>query len=298
PFSIEVGAVTNEKQELLQSQASPRIILVGGSNLNFGIDSAEIERRTGYHPVNMGLNVGDGLAFMLKNVKPWLRRNDIVIVSPEYEHYGDFFNGKGDFLYAEVEHRPSMIRAFTFANYLEVLDKGHIIAGNILRYTVQRKGDAMRQYLATSDSPYRRDAFNRYGDIIVRAHQISLLRNIGIQTGPANVRVTEEKILRAVNELNQFNDECERIGVRVFYSFPPVPQELFEKHGAVIRQIAAELQRRLQFQILDTPEEMTFSIDDFYDGVYHLTAKGSQERTTRLINKLAEKGVNSAQGTD
>ena len=297
PFDIEVGAVTNDKLRLLQEQASPRIVLVGGSNLNFGIDSAEIERRTGFHPVNMGLNVGDGLAFMLKNVKPWLRQGDVVVISPEYEHFGNFFNGKGDFLYAEVEHSPSMIRAFTVANYLEVLDKGFIIAGNILRYTVQRRGDLMRQQLAYVDNPYRRDAFNQYGDLRAQTRPISLLKQIGIKTGPAAAQVSQENIARAINSLNDFNDDCKRIGVRVFYSFPPVPPELFEKHAAVIQEIAAELRSRLQFPILDTPEEMSFPIEKFYDGVYHLTAEGSKERTNQLINELEDKGIRLTQGS-
>jgi hypothetical protein len=298
PFSIEVGAATNDKQELLERQSSPRIILVGGSNLNFGIDSAEIERLTGYHPVNMGLNVGDGLAFMLKNVTPWLRRGDVVVISPEYEHYGDFFNGKGDFLYAEVEHRPSMIKSFTAGNYLEVLDKGYIIAGSILRYTVQRRGELIKQQLADKDSPYRRDAFNQYGDLARHTHQISWLQKTTNFIGPADVQVTPEKITRAINRLNEFNDECRKKGVRVFYSFPPVPQELFERHGPIIQEIAADLQRRLRFTILDTPAAMTFPLDNFYDSVYHLTGDGSTKRTNQLIKELMENGINPAQGSD
>lgn len=295
PFDIEVGAATNEKQQLLEQQSSARIILVGGSNLNFGIVSSEIERRTGYHPVNMGLNVGDGLAFMLKNVSPWLKRGDVVVVSPEYEHFGDFFNGKGEFLYAEVEHRPSMIKAFTLGNYLEVLDKGHIIAGSILRYTVQRRGNTVRQMLANQDNPYRRDAFNQYGDLAGRTHQISWLKKDTF-IGTADLHITPEKIKRAINRLNEFKDECQQQGVQVFYSFPPIPQEILERHGPVIREVATELQRRLQFTILNTPEELTFPLENFFDGVYHLTAEGSEQRTNQLIDKLLEKGVKLAQG--
>ncbi len=295
PFDIEVGAATNEKQELLEKQASPRIILVGGSNLNFGIDSAEIERRTGYHPVNMGLNVGDGLAFMLKNVMPWLRRGDVVVISPEYEHFGDFFNGKGDFLYAEVEHRPSMIRSFTFANYLETLDKGYIIGGSILRYTINRRGDVIKQALAVKDNPYRRDAFNQYGDLAGQTHEISWIKKTTDMIGPADVEVTPEKISRAIKSLNEFNAECQKRGVRVFYSFPPVPRELFARHGQVIQEIAANVHSRIQFPVLDTPQEMTFPIENFFDGVYHLTSEGSRKRTDKLITELMAIGINNTQ---
>jgi hypothetical protein len=291
PFDIEVGAVTNDKQELLAKQVSPRIILVGGSNLNFGIDSREIEQRTGYHPVNVGLNVGDGLAFMLKNVTPWLRRGDVVVISPEYEHFGDFFNGKGDFLYAEVEHRPSMIRSFTLANYLEIVDKGYIIAGSILRYTTDRRGDLIKQELSARENPYRRDAFNEYGDLIARTHEVSWMKNRTDLAGPADVEVTPEKITRAINGLNEFAAECDKRDVRVFYSFPPVPKELFGRHGEVIQEIADNLRNRSRFPVLDMPEDMAFPIEDFFDGVYHLTGEASRQRTDKLITELLARGI-------
>ena len=51
-------AASVDKHHLLVHQPSPRIVFVGGSNLAFGLDSGAIERSLGYHPVNMGLNLG------------------------------------------------------------------------------------------------------------------------------------------------------------------------------------------------------------------------------------------------
>jgi hypothetical protein len=291
PFSTEVSAIVNDKQELLENQPSPRLILVGGSNLNFGIRSPEIERRTGYHPVNMGLNIGDGLAFMLKNVKSSIRRGDVVVISPEYEHFGDFYNGKGEFLYAEVEHRPSIIRSFTIGNYLEALNKGYIIAGGILRYTAEQRGALIRQYLENKENPYRRDAFNQYGDLVGHYQLTHRLKKTDITSNPSKSQITPEKIERAINGLNEFNAECQKRGVQVFYSFPPIPQELFERDGTVIKRIASELRHRLQFTILDAPEEMTFPMEDFFDGYYHLTGEGGERRTDHLINRLMERAT-------
>jgi hypothetical protein len=173
-----------------------------------------------------------------------------------------------------------------------MLDKGYVIAGSILRYTINRRGDVMRQQLAVKDNPYRRDAFNQYGDLYGRTHEISWLRQSTDFVGPADVEVTPEKISRAIQHLNQFNDECMKRGVHVFYSFPPVPQELFARHGLIIEAIASNVRSRIQFTVLDTPQEMTFSIDNFFDGVYHLTDEGSRKRTDKLINELLARGVN------
>lgn len=291
PFNLEFGAVINDKKRLLAEQPSPRIILVGGSNLMFGIDSAEIERETGYHPVNMGLNVGDGLDFMLNNVTPWLKTGDVVVISPEYENFGDLFDGQGDFLYTEVEHRPSIISSFTARNYLELLNKGHIIAGNILRYTLEGRGYTIREAIKNAGHPYRRDAFNQYGDIDRRLHKTTLRSDSYAIVVPLDVQFISTKVTRVINRLNEFGEECRRRGVQVFYSFPPIPPGMLEKLGPEIRAIAAELQRRLQFKLLDTPEEEIFPLEEFYDSVYHLTTDGSEKRTRQLVRKLLEQGV-------
>jgi hypothetical protein len=297
PFDADFNAVTGDKQLLLEREPSPRIVMVGGSNLVFGINSPEIERRTAYHPVNMGLNVGDGLAFMLRNVEPRLRPGDIVIVSPEYENFGEFYNGLGPFLFAEAEHSPAVIGHFTRANFLEVLNKGFIIAGGIFRYAVQQKGRTERLWLETGAHVYRRDAFNRYGDLVAHYPLTNRLAAGYPVVGPVNAHVTPETIARAIEGLNSFNDAAVQRGVRVFYSFPPIPADLFERQGPAIQQIEAELHSQLRFSTLDTPAELTFPLDNFFDGYYHLTAEGAIKRTTRLLDRLEEKGIISRSHT-
>lgn len=296
PFDADFNAVTVDKLRLLETETSPRIILVGGSNLVFGINSPEIERRTAYHPVNMGLNVGDGLAFMLRNVEPLLRPGDVVVVSPEYENFGEFYNGLGPFLYAEAEHSPAVIRRFTRANFLEMMNKGFIIAGGIFRYAVQQKGRTERLWLETGAHVYRRDAFNRYGDLVAHYTLPNKVAAGYHPPGSINAHATPETIARAIEGLNSFNDAAARRNVRVFYSFPPIPTDLLERQGPAIQQIEAELQRQLRFPLLDSPGEMTFPLDNFFDAYYHLTGEGAAKRTARLLDRLEERGIVSRPG--
>jgi len=291
PFDADFNATTRDKQLLLEQEPSPRIILVGGSNLIFGITSPEIERRTAYHPINMGLNVGDGLAFMLSYVETGLRPGDIVVVSPEYEHFGDFYNGLGPFLFAEVEHNPSVIRSFTRGNFLEVTNKGFIIAGGIFRYAVEQRGVTERQWIENKSHVFRRDAFNRYGDLVDHYPLANRVKEGYPTTNPVTARATPETIMRAIEGLNRFNDAAARRGVRVFYSFPPLPVGMFEKQRPAIEQLEAELQRRLTFPILDRPGELAFPTDHFFDSYYHLTGEGAMKRTSRLLDRLEEKGI-------
>ena len=50
-----------DKVNLLINTPSPRIILVGGSNVAYSINSQQIENKTGFHVINAGLEGGLGL---------------------------------------------------------------------------------------------------------------------------------------------------------------------------------------------------------------------------------------------
>ena len=81
------------KHTLLRESPGPRIIFVGGSNLLFGLDSPTVYRDTGYHPVNMGVQGGLRLDYLLNEVEPHVRSGDVVLLALEhpllYEAFGD-----------------------------------------------------------------------------------------------------------------------------------------------------------------------------------------------------------------
>ena len=277
-----------DKHNLLVQQPSPRIVFVGGSNLAFGLDSSEIERLLGYHPVNMGLHLGLGLDFMLQEVEPFLKYGDIVLISPEYENFADLYSGDVGTLFTQMEIQPDSIQFLTLGNLTLLLDQGFVIIGTIVQRSISfgvsvLKGEVQRQPQAPQ-GPYRRSAFNQFGDVI--AH-----RNLA----PKDFRVDKYKpstpasIARIITRLNTFNNHCQYKGVLVFYSYPPLFQGQMRANANMMHEIAFNLSQRLNFPLLDTPEEMSFPLDYFFDGPYHLNAFGTHIRTWHLIEKLREK---------
>lgn len=82
-----------EKHHLLEKTASPRVILVGGSNLATGVDSMLLEQRLNRKVVNMGTCIQVGLGYMLREIFSQIRAGDTIVVMPEYEHWVDQFHG-------------------------------------------------------------------------------------------------------------------------------------------------------------------------------------------------------------
>jgi len=273
-------AAAIDKHNRLAQRPFPRIVFVGGSNLAFGLDSAEIERSLGYYTVNMGLDLSLGLDFMLREIEPFLARGDVVVISPEYEEFIDMYPGRVTTLFPEATNYPHAIRFFSYKHLALFIDQGLVVIGGVTRAAIRFLTDGVSSEQRV-DNPYVRSAFNEYGDI-TRHHDLRR-RNITItQFGSPS----PESITRAIDRLNQFHDRCRREGIAVFYSYPPIVRGQLQAYSEVIHDIASNLTKRLHFPILDTPEAMSFAIDYMFDHEYHLSFEGKQIRTNHLIASL------------
>ena len=85
PDNLHAAAI--DKERLLRDAPSPRVVLVGGSAMAFGVDSEALAEDLGgdYRVVNMGLHAGLGLDFLLNETLDGLREGDVVVISPEYD---------------------------------------------------------------------------------------------------------------------------------------------------------------------------------------------------------------------
>src|SRR6266446_5897165 len=284
-------AASVDKHHLLVQQPSPRIVFVGGSNFAFGLDSLAIERSLGYHPINMGLHLALGLDFMLAEIEAFLKPDDVVLISLEYEHFVDLYTEDGGTLFTEIQSDPHSIHFLTFRHLALFCDQGLIIIGSMTRRDINwltgwLTGEAPTKALPELKTAYRRSSFNQFGDAI--AHHDFVPKPFSIyQYRPP----TRASIDRIIHRLNAFHDHCQRQGILTFYSYPPLVQGQMQANADTIHKIAFNLSQRLNFPLLDTPEEMSYPLDDFFDHPYHLTAAGTHSRTDHLIEKLRGKLV-------
>jgi hypothetical protein len=72
-----------DKSRRLQNTPGRKLILIGGSNLAFSLDSQILADRYGITPVNMGLHAGLGPRFMTGQVVGHVKDGDVVIVAME-----------------------------------------------------------------------------------------------------------------------------------------------------------------------------------------------------------------------
>ena len=281
PIEQSLYAASLDKHRLLQTQAAPRMIFVGGSSMAFGLDSGRVAGRCGYHPVNMGLIMATGLELMLQEVSPWVRPGDVVVLSPEYQLLERYYHGEPEYLARLLECHPSLLRALSWSQLKELLDRGYLHhTGRVLR-TVGGQFEGILDGITNAYN--HRGAFNANGDVIAH-HGVQ-----GHREQRGRVEFNASPIaLAAVEHLNRFHAECQAKGVRVFFSHPPYEKAWFDVQFAAISKADRFLRERLTIPFLDSAEEMTFPSEQMFDTEYHLNLDGIRRRSNLMAERLTQ----------
>jgi hypothetical protein len=258
----------------LRTTSSPKIILVGGSNLAFGVDSRLLENDFGMPVVNMGLAKSVGLEYLLEETKPYIQSDDIVVLAFEYEMFFDMYYGS-DGLIVELQYVPEGFGHLnSFGQWETFVSKfGPIMQAKFAGYL--RKGSSAR-----TDEVYRRSGFNHYGDLTTH-----------LDLPPAyekNEIFSEDDEFReeSIEALNEFYLEVLRRGARAVVSAPPLVNIEFEAHRERIEGLYQRLRDDLTIPIISEPANYTFHAMEMYDTAYHLLRESRRIRTHRLLNDL------------
>ena len=82
------------KLEMIEKVSEPRMILIGGSNVAFGVDSKRLQDTFGYNIINFGLHAGIGIRYPMEDYLKYARKGDIVILQFEYSNFFGGDNGE------------------------------------------------------------------------------------------------------------------------------------------------------------------------------------------------------------
>ena len=283
PPGDSLYAASSDKLTLLQTQASPRLIFVGGSSMAFGMDSGLVASRCGFHPVNMGLHLGIGLEFMLQEVEPLVRSGDVVVVSPEYHTFETYYWAEPEYMARLLECSPSVWRVLSWRQAKALLDEGYVHhLGRILRGRWDRSIAGFDQAV---NEHTRRQAFNSNGDQISH-HPDKVAQPLG-RGAPLRFTFSQSPTVEtAIAHLNRFHAVCAGRGARVFFSHPPYERRYFQAYKGAILQLDDLLRRKLSIPMLDEAQEMTFPSEEIFDLEYHLNLAGKLKRSELVALRL------------
>jgi hypothetical protein len=279
PDEKHVYQASLQKAHLLATAPSPRIIIFGGSNIAFGIDSKLIEEELDYHVINDGLHVALGVA-PLKEIERYLRPGDIVIISLEYYNFDSetSFYGQPQYLADWIELAPERIW------YLQEPIRQ---MPSIYTIMLQRKINRVLQYytyggsLDVNRGIYTGGAFDEHGDFITFPDRVN--QKFEIDSSAYPITIMDE----AYVFLEAFNQSARSKGATVFYEAQAHRQSNCDSTGLrQIKRFFSRIRSKTTIPVLTDIDHVCMADKYFYDTAYHLNEQGREIRTQRLIDHL------------
>ncbi len=271
--STEYLAALTDKHQRAASIQSPRILLAGGSNLVFGINSQHIEKAFGMPVVNLGLHAKLGLKFMLNELRDIARKGDIIVLSIEHSVTT---NGNLELQQMTAYYNPVAYPYYTDSKHNIVtslkrkIENHHSLFKNTVSNYIEKVKD---------DAVYTRNGLNAYGDGIkhlsLPSHEVLGSRAIIKEDRSSEIAL-----------LNDFYDFVQEKKMRVVFSYGAYERTEFQKNKVALQKIHAALQSQLTIEMVGALEDFVYPTDHFFDSVYHLNKKGQALHTQNLIQKL------------
>ncbi|NME71096.1 hypothetical protein [Flammeovirga aprica] len=260
------------KDQLLINTPSPRIIFVGGSNLSFSLNSQMIQNTLQLPVLNLGIKESIGLRYDLASIKRYIRKNDIIIIIPEYTQFyiksSDCSKelsstildlNKADITLLDREQIPNFIKAipsYAFSKF------------NIFDYLFY-----------TESEIYSVHSFNQFGD--ANAHW-------GLEQRPfppIEIKDASEYNHDILQAILNFEKDITEKGAQLFLSYPAIQALSFNNSSERIQKVKEEFQKA-NFKIIGSPDRYVFGNELMFNSPYHLTKMGVDLRTSLLITDI------------
>lgn len=294
-----------DKHARLAEITSPKIVLVGGSNVALGIDSEVIENVMDRPVVNMGFGYILGLRYMLEEIKGNLASGDIVVIMPEY----DFFcvttnlesnarvNGSSALLNLTLVFPQASQWVFrTCASAPErvfdfIYDCRRLVVGKVEFYERVMRSRYDKTFPKTEDlsggamNMYdHRDAYNSHGDMT--AHLLK--KSPGLNGMEVIAYGTYTFNQEAADVVKSFATLAVAENVQVVVAPPPLPQRVYSKYKVRAEDIFSRWKGIPNVTVLGSPAQFSFPENYFFDTAYHLTKFGRNLRSELLAHELLQ----------
>lgn len=257
----------------------PKFIIVSGSNGLFGF-SAKALTEQGLRTMNLALNVGLEVPYMLHNARRHIKPGRIFILPLEYELYSRTSGGTNLTLQLvgyDVDYlkKLSLLDQARFFTSISPLDRLRLLRARFLP-TPRRSDPGL----------YDSKTINEFGDEtsnIESRRNEALVRNIQKQKS----RQTLTHSGKVWDQIGAFIADARAGGCEVFLTYPTIMKGF--RNVEHDREFLRELQdraRSLGVPIIGTPETFQFEPQFVFDSSYHPIVQQQQANSLRLVKEL------------
>lgn len=272
-----VGELPAKRARLAAESDKPRLVIVGGSAVAFGVDSALLAQELpAYQPANFGLYAALGTRVMLDLSIDELRPGDLVVVMPEQQRQALSDTIGVESLWQAVDGDFSALGCLHARDFGPMLGAFPQFAGTKFRYFLTGAPEL--------DGVYRCSSFNTAGDVVNPLCSANTMPEGYDPTMPIRF---DNAMLNAdfCAALNDYTAKAEKIGATVYYHFPPMNAAAVE-NADNIDAYADFLQTQITALLAGDPHTCVMDAGWFYDTNFHLNADGKTVFTRQFIRDL------------
>lgn len=302
PDGNDYARAAGLKNQRLQSLEGPKIVLIGGSNLAFGIDSRIIEAESSCHVANMGMNGYFGLRYMLSEAASGLQRGDVAVIALEYDNFVKSVEGTATDLLMIAKTNPSTMRHMSADQLARAASQIPFVVRSKVERLADEAAQAAYDALLDSDGPDGSDAREAGLAAISRIESLAGFTPEGDLVSHLDVTwpfPREEGLDLSslpvdpglVPLLQEFGLAMSQRGVDVIFSYTPLARPFHERHARAIEGFDALIRDRLGdlMHVPSRPTAFVYDEDRFFDTVYHLNRDGRGTRSLTLAGDITQR---------
>ena len=264
------------KEEYADSIDERKILLIGGSNLPFGVDCEIIEEYTGMPTVNFGLYAALGTKFMLDQSRAYIEKGDIVIICPETSSQTMSLYFGAQTVWQAADAYPQALTHLRFADIAPLL-------GAYPTHLAQ-SFQLYRQKSPLPEGVYNVSSFDTNGDLLYPREKNIL--PLGYDPNMTISMTTDLIVSEFTDYVNDYTAYAEKKGAYVFYSFPPMNRSAVTSSTEEHADFFWALSEALDCEVISSPEAYIFDAALFYDSNFHLNDKGVPIRSMQLAEDI------------
>lgn len=274
-LETDFAAAIIDKQEILKNTPSPKIVLIGGSSVSYGIDSKLMSDSLGVPVINMSYQYFLGSDFLFNQILESLHEGDKVIASFEYIVSKD--GDKKEQLKAATYYPKAKDWIFfqTPTEYISAYLRTRISFFKRVFQSIY-DGRNFKPTVADKTSTFFRGAIDSRGDLV------SHLNNDPEKFDEC-LTTKDTAYYEVINSVKEYSSRLKDKSVTVYFSFPSYEENSFANDTLVIKSIYEKFKTFPEINLLDSPSQNVFPNAYFQDMCYHLNAVGREKRTLELI---------------
>lgn len=296
-------SVYDVKNHLAKQTKGPKILIIGGSNSLFGIDSSIIHKETGLPVVNLSGHAGLDISFHYHKLKQHLSDGDIVVMPLEFGYFQqkrvtDWFAnnmlawGQEDYLQLAS---PNELFQFLTAVPKSRIYNGLLNIGNKKPIAERKQVIARFKVLQGQEENgwrgYNYDSLNRYGDIVSGSQLTPRMKKMckrgfhyygGWEISPRFI-----SYYKKIESLTRKRNGTLFLTWAVMMKNPKFDLTS-PQHQKRINKIQASLEKQDIYFTCDA-RDFQFTPDQFFDTRYHLNNRAAVVRSQKLAECLVKK---------